>query len=74
MSSAAALFALYPNNLELGHSLASSAMAAMGASHPSRGVLPLKEVLVAVNLRTANHLGIQLGARAQSFDLVFPEP
>ena len=69
-----ALFALYPNNLELGRSLANSALAAMGASHPSRGVLPLKEVLVAVNLRTANHLGIQLGARAQGFDLVFPEP
>jgi len=69
-----ALFALYPNNLELGRSLATSAVAAMGASHPSRGVLPLKEVLVAVNLRTAGHLGIQLGARAQRFDLVFPEP
>jgi putative tryptophan/tyrosine transport system substrate-binding protein len=36
-------------------------------------VLPLKEVLVAVNVRTANHLGIQLSGR-QRFDLVFPEP
>lgn len=68
-----ALFALYPNNRELGRSLAVTA-SAQGASHPSRGVLPLKEVLVAVNTRTANHLGIQLGTRQQGFDLIFPEP
>jgi len=70
-----ALFALYPNNVELGRSLASSAQAALSpAGHATRGVVPLKEVLVAVNLRTASHLGLQLGARQQSFDLVFPEP
>jgi len=68
-----ALFALYPNNLELGRALAVSA-ASHGTSHASRGVLPLKEVLVAVNTRTASHLGIQLGTRQQSFDLIFPEP
>jgi len=68
-----ALFALYPNNRELGKSLAVSA-AAQSASHPSRGMLPLKEVHVAVNLRTASHLGLQLGSRQQTFDLVFPEP
>jgi putative ABC transport system substrate-binding protein len=68
-----ALFALYPNNLELGRSLALSA-ATQGTNHASRGVLPLKEVLVAVNTRTANHLGIQLGTRQLSFDLIFPEP
>ena len=70
-----ALFALYPNNVELGRSLAASAQAALSsAGHAARGVVPLKEVLVAVNLRTASHLGLQLGARQQSFDLVFPEP
>lgn len=69
-----ALFALYPNNRELGKSLAQSAAAALGPGHPSRGMLPLKEVLVAANLRTARHLGIQLGSRQQSFDLIFPEP
>jgi putative ABC transport system substrate-binding protein len=71
-----ALFALYPNNVELGRSLAGSALAALPASaaHAARGVVPLKEVLIAVNVRTAGHLGIQLGSRQQSFDLVFPEP
>lgn len=70
-----ALFSLYPNNVGLGRSLAASALGpASAASQPARGVLPLKDVLVAVNLRTANHLGIQLGSRQQSFDLVFPEP
>ena len=66
------LFALHPNNFELGRSLAASAFGALGSNAPARGVLPLKDVLVAVNVRTANHLGIQLGARR--FDLVFPEP
>lgn len=68
-----ALFALYPNNRELGKSLAVSA-AAQAASSQSRGMQPLKEVLVAVNTRTASHLGIQLDTRQQSFDLIFPEP
>jgi putative tryptophan/tyrosine transport system substrate-binding protein len=70
-----ALFALYPNNLELGRSLARTAMqAAAAASQPNRGILPLREVLVAVNVRTAGHLGIPLSGKQQSFDLIFPEP
>lgn len=70
-----ALFSLYPNNLELGRSLARSAQQALAAGgQAQRVVLPLKETLTAVNVRTAGHLGIQLGTRQQSFDLVFPEP
>jgi putative ABC transport system substrate-binding protein len=70
-----ALFALYPDNLELGRSLALSALGALASPAAApRGLLPLKEVLIAVNLRTANHLGLQLGSRQQSFDRVFPEP
>jgi putative ABC transport system substrate-binding protein len=68
------LFALYPNNLELGRSLAISAQAALAGAPPPKGLLPLRETLVAVNLRTANHLGIPIGSRQQTFDLVFPEP
>ena len=68
-----ALFSLYPNNVELGRSLAQSALGMLSGAPGSRGVQPLKEVLVAVNVRTANHLGIQLSGR-QRFDLVFPEP
>ena len=36
------------------------------------GMVPLREVLMAVNLRTAKHLGLNAG-RPQSFDMAFPE-
>jgi putative ABC transport system substrate-binding protein len=35
-------------------------------------MLPLREVLMAINLRTAKHLGINT-SRTQSFDMAFPE-
>lgn len=70
-----ALFALYPNNLELGRTLASSALAAMTGDGRRRGVLPLREVHTAVNLRTASHIGLSIGDQQQrSFDFIFPEP
>ena len=65
-----ALFSLYPNNVALGRQLASSAM-----SLPSGNaalVVPMKDALLAVNTRTASHLGLQLSSRQQPFDLVFP--
>ena len=66
------LFSLYPDNMGLGRNLAQVALSnADGAS----GLVPLKDVLVAVNLRTASHLGLNLGNKPQqNFDLVFPEP
>ncbi|WP_234814994.1 ABC transporter substrate-binding protein [Noviherbaspirillum denitrificans] len=70
-----ALFALYPNNLELGRTLASSALAAMSGDFRRKGVTPLREVQTAVNLRTASHIGLVIGYQQQrSFDFVFPEP
>ncbi|HEY0845127.1 MAG TPA: ABC transporter substrate binding protein [Noviherbaspirillum sp.] len=70
-----ALFALYPNNLELGRTLANSALAAMSGDTRRRGVLPLREVHTAVNLRTASHIGLSIGDQQQrSFDFIFPEP
>jgi len=71
-----ALFSLYPNNLELGRNLAGSALNYLNARDTSsRGLLPLREVLVAVNIRTAGHLGLDLGYKSQqTFDMVFPEP
>lgn len=70
------LFSLYPDNAELGRVLGRMAQgyALSGASAPQRGVSPLKEVLLAVNTRTANHLGLNLDARRLRFDMVFPEP
>lgn len=68
------LFSLYPDNLEMGRFLAGAALAAMQAgSAPSRGIQPLKQVLTAVNTRTAEHLGLDLRASQQRIQLVFPE-
>jgi putative tryptophan/tyrosine transport system substrate-binding protein len=73
-----ALFALYPNNLELGRTLASSALNVL-AGEPGKngkqGMSPLREVHTAVNLRTASHIGLNIGYQQQrTFDSIFPEP
>jgi putative ABC transport system substrate-binding protein len=67
------LFSLYPNNAELGRHLAGSALSylASGANEIS-GMLPLREVLMAINLRTARHLDINT-SRQQNIDMAFPE-
>jgi putative ABC transport system substrate-binding protein len=67
-----ALFSLYPNNVEIGRHLANSALAHLSSDPPAHGVTPLKAVLLAVNVRTASHLGINVAGK-QNIDLVFPE-
>lgn len=70
-----ALFALYPDNAELGRTLASWAQAYISTgTYGARGILPLKDVLMAVNTRTASHLGISLRNSQQRFHMAFPEP
>lgn len=66
-----ALFALYPNNIAMGRQLASSALS-LPAGNPI-SVVPMKDALLAVNIRTASHLGLQLSTRQQDFDLVYPD-
>ncbi len=67
------LFSLYPNNVELGRHLAGSALGYLATgSNESSGMLPLREVLMAINLRTAKHLGIN-ASRQLGFDMAFPE-
>jgi putative ABC transport system substrate-binding protein len=69
------LFALYPDNRELGRALAAKALALQAGEPPVPGLVPLQGVLMAVNLRTASHLGLSLDYQQQRrFDLVFPEP
>ncbi len=69
-----ALFALYPNNVELGRDLASMALGALGPEQDKRGFSLLQAVNVAVNLRTASHVGISIASQQQrSFNSVFPE-
>lgn len=67
------LFALYPDNAGLGRHLAGSALGFLGSGgYSARGMIPLREVLMAINLRTAKHLGLNPDSQ-QSFDLSFPE-
>ncbi len=67
------LFSLYPDNVELGRHLAGSALSILADGRRGESSMsPLREVLMAVNLRTAKHLGLSTG-RLQSFDMAFPE-
>lgn len=67
------LFSLYPDNVALGKSLAGLAQGILiSGGYKSRGMMPLRDVLSAVNLRTAKHLGLNPGRR-QGFDTIFPE-
>lgn len=69
-----ALFALYPDNEELGRTLGDAALRLLQGGKPEAGVMPLRDVRSAVNTRTAAHLGIFLGTRVAGYDLVYPEP
>lgn len=69
-----ALFSLYPNNIELGHTLANSALSKLSSGSQLNSILPLKDVLVAVNTRTAVHLGLNLSSQQQqAYGMVYPE-
>lgn len=67
-----ALFSLYPNNVALGRQLAASALNYPAGNPGASTVVPLKDALLAVNVRTASHLGLRLSPLQQGFDLVFP--
>jgi putative ABC transport system substrate-binding protein len=68
-----ALFSLYPDNHELGRTLAASAQRLMAAPKSgASGVLPLRQARAAINIRTAAHLGIDVQAVQAGFDLVYP--
>ncbi|WP_235533799.1 MULTISPECIES: ABC transporter substrate binding protein [unclassified Roseateles] len=71
-----ALFSLYPDNHELGRTLATSAQRLAAGSRAggagTAGVLPLRQARAAINIRTAAHLGIDVAAVQSGFDLVYP--
>jgi ABC-type uncharacterized transport system substrate-binding protein len=65
------LFAMYPDNRKLGISLANKMLSLRNGSHHS--VEPLSDLLVAVNIRTAEHLELDFSrSERQSFNMVFP--
>lgn len=69
------LFALYPDNRQLGRALARTALRLAADESVPPGLQPLQSVLTAVNVRTASHLGLNLDNRQQRrFDFIFPEP
>lgn len=69
-----ALFALYPDNVGLGRSLAEAALGVIAGEPAGRAPQPLREVLTAFNTRTASHLGLNLPpVQLRTFDLLFPE-
>lgn len=71
-----ALFSLFPNNFALGQHLADTALQMLeGQRRKSGRVVPLTDLDLAVNLRTAAHLGLRFSAGQQrNFNLVFPSP
>lgn len=70
-----ALFALYPNNFGMGRSLAVMARnRVLGLSAPSATIEPLRDLLLAVNIRTAEHLGLHFSHEvARTFGVTFPQ-
>ncbi|OFZ67312.1 MAG: hypothetical protein A2V79_07635 [Betaproteobacteria bacterium RBG_16_56_24] len=69
------LFSLYPDNAALGVSLGELAQGILATGgYGKRGMMPLRDVRISVNLRAAKHLGLDLSYQMQNFDTVFPEP
>ncbi len=72
-----ALFSLYPDNVLMGKALARLALQRSNAQvEPDRDRLrPLRDVQAAINLRTADHLGLRLSSEQQrEYTLKFPMP
>lgn len=70
-----ALMALYPDNAGLGRSLAAMALETLRTGGVNKAkFVPLRDLLTAVNIRTAEHLGLEPTPKNERhFDMVFPE-
>lgn len=69
------LFSLYPDNLGLGHSLAALAQERLAGGSKPPAIMPLKDLLIAVNARTAEHLGLRISNQEKrKFNLILPTP
>lgn len=68
-----ALFSLYADETALGNSIIELVLLRTLGKAP-KGLLPLNDVHVAVNLRTAGHINIDIPyEKRRQFDLVFPQ-
>lgn len=66
------LFALYPDEKELGRTLGDAVARTLTGGKVAEGILPLRDVRIAVNTRNASHLG--LSVQVAAYDLVYPTP
>ena len=67
-----ALFSAIPDNEQLGGQLASMVVGNRLSAHPST-VDPVEHIKLAVNLRTATHLGFNYNSKERAgFELIFP--
>ena len=55
-----ALFSVYPNNTQLGETLGEMINQTLSSRQQTAGLKSLRDVYVGVNVRTANHLGVDL--------------
>jgi putative ABC transport system substrate-binding protein len=70
-----ALFALYPDNEAMGQQLGLLVARVQRDRNAMGGIEPADSLLSAVNMRTADHLGLSFSAAIrQRFSLMFPEP
>lgn len=68
-----ALFSLFPDNYAMGQRLAELAARASRANRGDAMIEPLRNVRIAVNLRTAEHLGLRFSSKTRgAFDMIFP--
>lgn len=67
------LFALYPNNLRMGETLGNIANRVVAGEQGSEGIEPLRDVHLAVNLRTGSRIGLVFDRDVRGrIDLAFP--
>ncbi len=65
------LFSLYPDNQGLGRSVAAALIAKRNGENI--GIQHTRDLLIALNVRTAEHLGLNLSrARLREIDVIFP--
>lgn len=68
-----ALFAIYPDNHAMGRSLAKALAKVLLHPNDAPGIILLTDTLIAINQRTAKHLGLYFNkAKQQDFGLVYP--
>jgi putative ABC transport system substrate-binding protein len=69
-----ALFALYADQNALGKSITQLLLQQTSGKTKVKGLLPLSEVQIAVNLRTAGHIKVDISyEQRRQFDLVYPK-